>query len=95
MDPSISDETRPFDRDPALNIYDPACPAQPPYTDEFVARFRAAQLARNRRITAWVKDTLEELRRQGDDNMERAFTVHGTMSNVCWTDPTQEPSDRR
>ena len=95
MDPSITDEMRPFDRDPALNIYDLACPAKPPYDSDFVARFRAAQIARNRRITAWVQETLEGLRRKGDVNAERAFTVHGTMSSVCWTDPTQEPSDRR
>lgn len=94
MDPSILDETRPFERDPGLNIYDPENPDQPPYTDAFVARFRQAQLARNRRITAWVQETLEGFRRKGDHNMERAFTVHGTMANVCWTDPTQEPSDR-
>jgi pimeloyl-ACP methyl ester carboxylesterase len=95
MDPSISDEARPFERNPALNIYDPECPEQPPYTEEFVARFRAAQLARNRRITAWVKETLDGLRKAGDVNAERAFTVQGTMSNVCWTDPAQEPSDRK
>jgi pimeloyl-ACP methyl ester carboxylesterase len=95
MDPSVADERRPFERDPALNIYDPACPAQPPYTEAFVARFRAAQVARNRRITAWVQETLADLRRRGEDNAERAFTVHGTMASVCWTDPTQEPSDRR
>ncbi|HSM52907.1 MAG TPA: alpha/beta fold hydrolase, partial [Erythrobacter sp.] len=51
IDPSITDETRPFERDPELNIYDPANPNQPPYAEEFVARFRAAQVARNRRIT--------------------------------------------
>lgn len=95
MDPSILDEARPFDRDPGLNIYDPANPDQPPYSAAFVSRFRAAQLDRNRRITSWVRETLEDLRRKGDFNMERAFTVHGTMANVCWTDPTQEPSDRR
>lgn len=95
MDPSIHDEARPFERDPSLNIYDPANPDQPPYTSAFVARFRAAQLDRNRRITSWVRETLEDLRRKGEPNMERAFTVHGTMANVCWTDPTQEPSDRR
>lgn len=95
MDPSITDETRPFDRDPALNIYDPLCPDQPPYSPAFVARFRAAQLDRNRRITAWVRETLGDLRRKGEHNMERAFTVQGTMASVCWTDPTQEPSDRR
>ena len=40
MDPSILDEDRPFERDPGLNIYAPDCPAQPPYSAEFVARFR-------------------------------------------------------
>jgi fermentation-respiration switch protein FrsA (DUF1100 family) len=91
MDPSISDEARPFERDPALNIYDPACPDQPPYMPAFVERFRAAQLARNRRITDWVKTTLARL----GPNEERAFCVHGTMADVRWTDPTQDPSDRR
>ena len=95
MDPSIQDEARPFERDPSLNIYDPANPDQPPYTSAFVARFRSAQLDRNRRITSWVRETLDDLRRKGEPNMERAFTVHGTMANVCWTDPAQEPSDRR
>lgn len=95
MDPSIVDEARPFERDAALNIYDPACPDQPPYSAAFVARFRAAQLDRNRRITAWVRETLEGLRRRGEPNMERAFTVQGTMASICWTDPAQDPSDRR
>jgi pimeloyl-ACP methyl ester carboxylesterase len=95
IDPSITDESKPFDRDPALNIYDPACPDQPPYSDEFVARFRAAQIARNRRITAWAKDQLAQLKASGDPDAERCFIVQGTMSDVRWTDPTQEPSDRR
>jgi pimeloyl-ACP methyl ester carboxylesterase len=95
MDPSIADEDRPFDRDPALNIYDPKCPAQPPYRAEFVARFRAAQIARNRRITARVKQTLADLRASGDESAERPFVVAGTMCDVRWTDPTQDPSDRR
>ncbi len=91
MDPSILDEARPFDRDPKLNIYDPACPAQPPYDEAFVARFREAQIARNRRITAWVKDQLASI----GPNEERAFVVQGTMADVRWTDPSQDTSDRR
>lgn len=91
MDPSITDEAKPFDRDPSLNIYDPACPAQAPYDAAFVEAFRAAQLARNRRITAWVKGELAQLQ----PGQERAFVVHGTMADVRWTDPTQDPSDRR
>lgn len=95
MDPSILDEDDPFNRDPGLNIYDPACPDQPPYSDAFVARFRAAQIARNQRITARVQQALADLRAAGEPNAERAFTVHGTMADVRWTDPSQDPSDRR
>jgi pimeloyl-ACP methyl ester carboxylesterase len=91
MDPSITDEARPFERDPDLDIYNPANPHQPPYDADYVARFRMAQIARNRRITAWVKN---ELARLGPGE-ERAFVVHGTMADVRWTDPSQDPSDRR
>jgi pimeloyl-ACP methyl ester carboxylesterase len=95
LDPSILDEDKPFERDVELNIYDPNCPNQPPYSAEFVARFRAAQIARNRRITARVKQTLAQLKAAGETDMERPFVVYGTMSDVRWTDPTQEPSDRK
>lgn len=91
MDPSILDESRPFERDPELNLYDPANPHQPPYTPAYVERFRAAQLARNRRISQWAKAELASI----GPNEERAFVVHGTMADVRWTDPTQDPSDRR
>lgn len=95
IDPSILDETKPFERDVELNIYDPNCPNQPPYSDEFVARFREAQIARNRRITEWAKAQLAELKVKGDPDAERCFVVQGTMSDVRWLDPNQDPSDRR
>lgn len=95
LDPSILDEERPFDRAVELNIYDRACPDRPPYSAAFVARFRAAQVARNRRITARVKAALAALKAAGDPDAERPFVVHGTMCDVRWTDPTQDPSDRR
>jgi pimeloyl-ACP methyl ester carboxylesterase len=95
LDPSVLDEDRPYERDVGLNIYDPACPDQPPYSPEFVARFRAAQVARNRRITARAKATLAALKDAGEPNAERPFIVAGTMCDVRWTDPTQDPSDRR
>lgn len=94
LDPSILDEDRPFDRDPALNIHAPDCPNRAPYDDAFVAVFRHAQLARNRRITARVRETLEALKAR-DPDMERPFVVYGTMCDVRWTDPGQDPSDRR
>ena len=95
LDPSILDEDKPYERDRELNIYDAACPNQPPYTEAFVATFRAAQIARNRRITARAKATLADLRAHGDPDAERPFVVAGTMCDVRWTDPAQDPSDRR
>jgi len=95
MDPSILDEDAPFARDPALNIYDPACPERPPYSAAFVERFRGAQIARNRRITARVRATLEEIKAGATPDAERPFVVYGTMCDVRWTDPTQDPSERR
>ena len=94
LDPSITDEARPFERDPEINIYGPDCPHQPPYDEAFVTRFRQAQLDRNRRITGWAKAQLAELKAKGDPDAERCFTVQGTMCDVRWTDPTQDPSDR-
>ena len=58
MDASILDESQPFDRDAELNLYAPDNPNQPPYCEEFLARYREAQIARNRRITAWVEQRL-------------------------------------
>lgn len=95
IDPSIADESWPFERVPDLNIYDPENPNQPAYTPDYEARYRAAQIDRNRRITAWAQTTLEDLRKGGEVNAERAFTVHGTMADLRWTDPAQDPSDRR
>ena len=57
MDASILDEANPDNRDPELDLYNPDNPNQPPYTGEFQDRYRAAQIARNRKITAWVKET--------------------------------------
>jgi len=95
LDPSILDELDPDHRDPELDIYSPDCPHQPPYSAEFVERFREAQRARNARITRWALDQLDRLKRQGGPEQERAFIVHRTMCDVRWLDPAIDPSDRR
>lgn len=95
MDPSILDESDPDRRDPELDLYNPANPNQPPYSAEFLDRYRAAQIDRNRRITAWVKERLDGLHRRGEPLMERGFIVHGTMADPRWLDPTVDPSDRK
>lgn len=95
IDPSVIDEDDPDRRDRELDIYDPACPHQPPYAPEFVARYRAAQLARVRRRTAWVKETLERLKRAGGAELERGFVTHRTMADPRFLDPALDANDRR
>ena len=95
MDPSVLVEARPDDRELELDLYHPDNPNQPPYTAAFLDRYRAAQIARNRRITAWVHDTLDQLRARDDGEMERGFVVHRTMADPRWLDPAVDPNDRR
>jgi len=95
LDASIQDERDPARRDPELDLYDPANRNQPPYGPAFLERYRAAQLARNRHITAWVKEKLADLKRAGRTNEEFNFVVHGTMADPRWLDPTVDPSDRK
>jgi pimeloyl-ACP methyl ester carboxylesterase len=94
MDPSILDETRPELRERELNLFDPENPNQPPYSAEFIARYRVAQIARNRRITNWVRGKLDALRTEGREDAEFGFTVHGTMADPRWLDPAVDPNDR-
>lgn len=95
LDPSVTDERDPDRREPEFDIYDRTCPHQPPYAAEFVARFRAAQVARNRRITAWCREWLDSLRRRQTGEVERCFVVHRTMCDVRWLDPRIDPNGRR
>jgi pimeloyl-ACP methyl ester carboxylesterase len=85
LDASILDESDPYSRDPELD----------PYSPEFLERYRAAQIARNRRITKWVKDKLAELEARGRSDEEFCFVVHGTMADPRWLDPTVDPNERR
>lgn len=95
MDPSITDEAHPERRDPELNLYAKDNPNQPPYTEEFLTHYREAQIARNRRITAWVRGKLDALRSDGKLTHEHAFVVHGTMADPRWLDPTVDPNQRK
>ena len=94
LDASILDESDPTRRDPELDLYNPDNPNQPPYSAEFLTRYRQAQIDRNRRITAWVKGKLAELRAAGRPDDEFGFVVHGTMADPRWLDPAVDPNDR-
>jgi len=92
IDPSVIDEADPDRRELELDIYDPKCPSQPPYTKEFIKKFRAAQLARLRKRTAWVKQTLKKLK---GNEMERGFVTYRTMADIRFLDPAVDPNDRK
>lgn len=95
LDPSVIDENDPENRDSSLDIYDPSNPNQPPYSQEFLTRYRDAQIARNRRITKFVKDKLAEYKEAGEPDREFGFVVHRTMAEPKWLDPTIDPNGRK
>ena len=90
FDPSITDETDPTSVDESLNMYNPE--HGPPYSDAFVERYRAAQVARNDRITDWCHS---ELQRLADKGMtDRAFNMYRTWADLRLMDGTIDPSNR-
>ena len=63
LDPSVTDERDPVATDQSLNMYNKE--NGPPYSDAFITRYRAAQRARNQRITDWCKAELKRLNAAG------------------------------
>ena len=91
MDPSVVDESDPTSRNPELDMFDPA--NGPPYSEEFLTRYRSAQRARNDRLTEWCRDRLDELGRAGVG--DQLFVMRRTWADPRFVDPTIDPSARR
>jgi hypothetical protein len=91
MDPSITDEADVASVDPALDPFNPD--NGPPYAAGFVERYRAAQRARNARITTWCHAELDRLEARGLS--DRLFTMARTWADLRMIDGTLDPSDRR
>ncbi|GAC1305835.1 MAG: alpha/beta hydrolase [Acidimicrobiales bacterium] len=90
LDPSVTDEGDPLSVDPALDMF--RAEHGPPYAPDFVARYRAAQVARNERITEWCRAELVRLSAGGGS--ERVFQVPRTWADLRFLDLTIEPSER-
>jgi pimeloyl-ACP methyl ester carboxylesterase len=90
LDPSVTDDHDPLSCDRALDMYDPA--NGPPYSDEFIETYRAAQVGRNHRITAWVLEQIERHNALGSRG--RVFSVHRVWADLRCLDAAIEPSDR-
>ncbi|MCV0394930.1 MAG: alpha/beta hydrolase [Rhizobiaceae bacterium] len=95
IDPSVTDELDPDTRNRELDIYDPANPNQPPYSDEFIATYRAAQRARIDRIRNRVVETLYMLKKRATGEIERGFVTHRTFADPRFLDPALDPNDRK
>lgn len=91
LDPSVTDEADPLSVDPALDPFSPE--NGPPFSEEFVRRYRAAQRARNERITDWALAQLAAL--EGTRARDRLFNLYRTWADLRMIDPAIEPSDRR
>lgn len=90
MDASVIDELDPIATDPELDLF--SGQNGPPFSPEFVERYRAAQLARNHSITDWVEKELKRVRAAGFS--DRPFTVLRTWADPRMVDPTLEPTKR-
>ncbi len=90
MDASVTDETDPGKTDPSLDPFSKA--NGPPYPQEFISRYRAAQRARNQRITDWAKTELARLNAAGIP--DRIFPLFRTWADLRFMDPAIDPSER-
>ncbi|MFT3976234.1 MAG: alpha/beta hydrolase [Sphingomonas bacterium] len=91
LDPSVVDETDPVATDPRLDAFNPD--NGPPYSAEFIARYRAAQVARNQRITDWAKAELRRLNAAGVP--DRIFPLFRSWADLRFMDGTIDPSRRK
>lgn len=90
MDASVIDENDPVATDESLNPFNPD--NGPPFSEEFIARYRAAQRARNQRITDWAKVELKRLNEAGVP--DRIFPLFRLWGDLRCIDPAIDPSDR-
>ncbi|MGN6500066.1 MAG: alpha/beta hydrolase [Tsuneonella sp.] len=90
MDASVVDETDPVLTDPELDPFNPD--NGPPYSEAFIAKYRAAQRSRNQRITDFAKAELARLGAHGIP--DRLFPMFRVWGDLRFMDPAIDPSDR-
>jgi pimeloyl-ACP methyl ester carboxylesterase len=82
LDPAVVDEADPLSRDPDLDLFE----RRAPFDAGFLARYHAAQEARNSRISNWARSRLHEY--------DQPFVVHRTAADPRFVDLSLDPSDR-
>jgi hypothetical protein len=91
IDASVLDEDDPDRRDPDLDLY---LRSERPLDRSFLARYRAAQVARIERITVGAERALERLRQAEGPTADRAFVVHRTLADPHFLDASLDPNGR-
>ena len=91
MDASVVDEFDPIATDESLNPFNPD--NAPPYSDAFITRYRAAQRARNQRITDYAKAELARLNAAGIP--DRLMPLFRCWGDLRFMDGNIDPSDRK
>ncbi len=90
MDGSVIDEADPTKTAASLDPFNET--NGPPFSTEFIRRYRAAQRERNQRITEWVKAELARLNAAGIP--DRIFPLFRSWADLRFIDPAIEPTDR-
>jgi len=95
IDGSVLDENNPEKRKLELDIYNKDNLNQPEYSSDFIKAYRHSQIQRNRNITAWVQEKLNDFKKKGENNREFGFVVHRTMADPKWLDASIDPNGRK
>jgi pimeloyl-ACP methyl ester carboxylesterase len=95
LDPSVIDEADMLASDPELDMYNPK--KGPPYDRQWLERYRAAQRARNERITDWALARIRAFDANPDPDgpKDAPFLVFRTAADPRFLDLTLDPSDRK
>jgi pimeloyl-ACP methyl ester carboxylesterase len=91
MDAAVVDENDPVATAADLDLFNED--NGPPYSAEFIARYREAQTTRNHAITDWAETELKRVRAAGFS--DRPFTVMRTWADPRMVDPSIEPTKRQ
>ncbi|WP_083212258.1 alpha/beta hydrolase [Mycobacterium parascrofulaceum] len=91
MDAAVVDENDPVATAADLDLFNGR--NGPPYSPEFLARYRRAQAARNHAITDWAETELKRVRAAGFS--DRPFSVMRTWADPRMVDAGIEPTRRQ